>query len=114
MADHQQQIAELMSAMGWTDGTFVPIANDENKLLMERMQHFTEEKEHKVQLERQYNDRLQRLTKNLTNTQQGIQENSVTIIISVQIYVNDNMLNKEFCRFGNVLEIVGGASVTAD
>ncbi len=77
MADHQQQIAELMSSMGWTDGTFVPIANDENKMLMEQMQHLNDEKEHKVQLQRQFNDRVQRLINNLGNTQQGIQENSV-------------------------------------
>lgn len=78
MADHQQRIAQLMEEMGWTDGTFVPIANDENKLLMEQMQHIAEENEHKHQSEQQLNDRLQRLTKNLGNTQQSIQENSVT------------------------------------
>lgn len=78
MADHQQQqIAELMSSMGWTDGTFVPIASEENKMLMEQMQHLKDEKEHKNQSQQQFNDRLQRLTKNLANTQQGIQENSV-------------------------------------
>lgn len=77
MADHQQQIADLMESMGWTDGTFVPIANDENKILMEQMQHLNEEKEHKVQLEQQFNDRFHRLTKNLVNTQQSINENSV-------------------------------------
>lgn len=77
MADHQQRIAQLMEEMGWTDGTFVPIANDENRLLMEQMQHISEEKEHKIQLEQQFSDRFNRLTKNLVNTQQSIQENSV-------------------------------------
>lgn len=77
MADHQQQIAELMQSMGWTDGTFVPIANKENKFLMEQMQRLTEEKENKAQLKQQFSDRFQRLTKNLGNTQQSIQENSV-------------------------------------
>lgn len=77
MANHQQQIAELMSSMGWTDGSFVPIANEENKILMEQMQHRSDEKEHKVELERQLKDRLQRLTKNSGNTQQTIEENSV-------------------------------------
>lgn len=77
MANHQQQIAELMSSMGWTDGSFVPIANEENKMLMEQMQHRSDEKEHKVELERQLKDRLQRLTKNSGNTQQTIEENSV-------------------------------------
>ncbi|XP_037037232.1 coiled-coil domain-containing protein 39 [Bradysia coprophila] len=76
MTNHQQQIEKLLSSMGWTDGSFVPIANDENKMLMEQMQHRSTEKEHKVELERQLNDRLQRLTKNLDNTQQTIQENS--------------------------------------
>lgn len=77
MADHQQRIADLMSSMGWTDGSFVPIANEENKLLMERLQHLTDEKEHQVQLEQQFTGRCERLTKNLANAQQSIQENSV-------------------------------------
>lgn len=77
MADHQQQIAQLMESMGWTDGSFVPIANDENKFLMEQMQHLSEQKEHKIQSEQQFNDRFNRLTKNLGNTKQSIQENSV-------------------------------------
>lgn len=77
MADHQQQIVELMQSMGWTDGSFVPIANDENKLLMEQMQHLTEQKEHKINLEKQFNDRFNRLTKNLGSAEQSIQENSV-------------------------------------
>lgn len=77
MADHQQQIANLMESMGWTDGTFVPIANDENKFLIEDMQRLSEQKEHKIQCEQQFNDRFNRLTKNLGNAQQSIQENSV-------------------------------------
>ncbi|KAJ6635984.1 Coiled-coil domain-containing protein 39 [Pseudolycoriella hygida] len=75
MAD-QRQIAQLMESMNWTDGSFVPIANDENKLLMEQMEILSKEKTRKIQSEQQFNDRLQRLTKNVTNTRHSIQENS--------------------------------------
>lgn len=109
MADHQQRIAQLMEEMGWTDGTFVPIANDENRLLMEEMQHISEEKEHKVQLEQQFNDRLDRLTKNLGNTKQSIQENSVN---HFSLY---SQMGGAVIDFSLVCkEIIGGSSVAID
>lgn len=38
-------IVAIMESMGWTDGTFIPIANEENKLLMQQMQALLARKE---------------------------------------------------------------------
>lgn len=43
-----QEMGKIMEQMGWTDGTFIPIANAENRVLMQSMQDLLAHKERRV------------------------------------------------------------------
>lgn len=74
------EIEKIMESMGWTDGTFIPIANEENKILMQSMQERLAEKE-------SLSDRNQELDKRATNLKQHI-VNSQSDILQNAVYFN--------------------------
>lgn len=49
---------QIMMSMGWTDGTFIPIANEENKELMKLMQALLEHKEKSLSTHQQTKQRV--------------------------------------------------------
>lgn len=72
-----QHIQTVLDKMGWTDDAFVPIANDENRQLMQRMQQLMSEKSLKINLDEQLKDRVKWLKGHFQNAQIDIQQNLV-------------------------------------
>lgn len=67
--------------MGWTDGTFIPIANEENKSLMEAMQKLLNLKEDKSEANQELEQRYANLQNHIINAEQDIQQNLVKILV---------------------------------
>lgn len=66
----------IMESMGWSDGTFIPIANDDNKELMKSMQALLAHKEQSLNTHQQTKQRVTSLEDRLKracddNTQNG-------------------------------------------
>lgn len=73
------EMEKIMQSMGWTDGTFIPIANAENKELMALMQRLLEQKEAKSDQSQDLNLRSTNLQRHITNAQHDIGQNSVCV-----------------------------------
>lgn len=77
MSAANSEITKIMESMGWTDGTFIPIANEENKYLMETMQQLLDAKEAKSDTNQDLEQRFTNLQKHISNAKQDIQQNLV-------------------------------------
>lgn len=75
----KNEMEKIMQSMGWTDGTFIPIANAENKELMKRMQVLLDEKETKADRSQDVQLRTTNLQRHITNAQHDIGQNSVRV-----------------------------------
>lgn len=80
------EIEKIMESMGWTDGTFIPIANEENKILMQGMQERLAEKEKLTDRNQELHQRAANLKQHIVNSQSDILHNAVENIPSVQHY----------------------------
>lgn len=75
-----QHINAVMETMKWPDDAFVPIANEENRKLMECLQDLMSEKYHRAEYYKRLSDRLFLLKDHHQNAQSDIVQNLVSIL----------------------------------
>lgn len=75
--DMNQHISAVMESMGWPEDAFMPIANDENRHLMENIEKQMEAKRMKTQHRDQLTERVNMLKDHFQNAQNGIIQNLV-------------------------------------
>lgn len=75
--DMNQHVAAVIEAMGWPEDAFIPIANDDNRKLMESIEQQLEAKKMKISHRDQLNERVQLLRDHHRNAEIGIGENLV-------------------------------------
>lgn len=80
-SDINQHVAAVLETMGWPDDAFVPIANEENRQLMESIEQQMEAKQMKIRHRDQLNERVKLLRDHHRNAEAAIIENLVMIII---------------------------------
>lgn len=68
-------IVRVMESMGWTDGTFIPIASAENKALMQSMQALLAQKTHAQTGHAQLQQRVANLRERHQHTRDDIAQN---------------------------------------
>lgn len=66
-----------MEVMNWPDDAFVPVANDENRQLMQQLQQLIETKENRAIHLKQLDQRVKLLTDHHQNAQADVIENLV-------------------------------------
>lgn len=76
-----QHVAAVMETMGWPEDAFIPIANDENRKLMESIEQQMEAKRMKISHRDQLNERVKLLNDHHRNAETGIIENLVRKIV---------------------------------
>lgn len=76
-----QHVAAVMETMGWPEDAFIPIANDENRKLMESIEQQMEAKRMKISHRDQLNERVKLLNDHHRNAETGIIENLVWKIV---------------------------------
>lgn len=79
------EIQKLMESMGWSDGTFIPIASEENKILMTTMQELLDRKEKQTVSSQELGKRVIDLKEHATNAQQDIGHNLVIINYTIEL-----------------------------
>lgn len=80
MNDINQHISAVMESMGWPEDAFMPIANDENRRLMESIEQEMEAKKMKTEHREQLTDRVKMLKDHFQNAQIGVVQNLVRTI----------------------------------
>lgn len=78
--DLNQHINAVMETMGWPEDVFMPIANDENRKLMESIEQRMEAKRMKIEHREQLNERVNLLKEHYHNAQNGVVQNLVKIL----------------------------------
>lgn len=76
-SDMNQHVAAVMQAMGWPEDAFIPIANDENRKLMENIEQEMETKKMKISHRDKLTERVHLLNEHYRNAEIGIVENLV-------------------------------------
>lgn len=87
-----QHINAVMASMEWPEDAFVPIANEENRKLMEHLQNLSNDKIDKAKHLKQLAERLNLLRDHYHDAQADIAQN---MVISIR--------NKKECYFENEL-----------
>lgn len=82
IGDINLHINAVMEAMGWPEDAFMPIANEENRRLMQNIEKGMEVKKMKIEHRVQLNERVNLLNEHLQNTEAGIGQNLVRFIFS--------------------------------
>lgn len=72
-----KDIVKVMESMGWTDGSFIPIANEENKELMRLMGTYQVEKEKCAVEHQELGQRNAKLGEHLAHAHNDIVQNLV-------------------------------------
>lgn len=80
ISDIKQHINAVMETMGWPEDAFIPIANDENRRLMQRIEEQIAAKNMKTEHRAQLDERVQLLRDHHQNTSAGIIQNLVRSI----------------------------------
>lgn len=80
-SDMNQHVAAVMEAMGWPEDAFIPIANEENRKLLESIEQQMEIKQLKISHRDQLNERVKLLRDHHHNAETGIIENLVRNVI---------------------------------
>ncbi|XP_031638654.1 coiled-coil domain-containing protein 39 [Contarinia nasturtii] len=70
-----QHISAVMETIGWPEDAFMPIANDENRRLMENIEQYMEAKKMKTQHRNQLTERVNMLKDHFQNAQNGVIQN---------------------------------------
>lgn len=78
----QNYITKVMESMGWTDGSFIPVANEENRKIMEEINQMMKNKENKFSESESMNFRVNNLGEHFKNTEEQIFQNLVKIFFS--------------------------------
>lgn len=68
-------IAKIMESMGWSDGTFIPIATEDNRLLMQTMQSLLARKDHTAGRHAQLQHRVRSLRERRQHARDDIGQN---------------------------------------
>lgn len=82
-----QHINAVMDTLGWPKDAFIPIANEENRQLMEQMQNMLNAKEQKCKLYEQLQERVKWLEEHHKNAEADIQQNLVSFYNIFQIFI---------------------------
>lgn len=77
MNDLNQHINAVMGTMSWPEDAFMPIANDENRKLMESIEQQMEAKRMKTEHRDQLTERVKLLKEHHQNAQTGVVQNLV-------------------------------------
>lgn len=85
-----QHIAAVLESIGWPDDAFTPIANDENRQILEHIEHQMEEKTMKTSHRDQLTERVKLLKDHYQNAEIGVTQNMVNAIM----ILFSNILNK--------------------
>lgn len=80
ISDIKQHINSVMETMGWPEDAFIPIANDENRRLMQRIEEQIDAKNMKTEHRAQLDERVKLLRDHHENTSAGIIQNLVRSI----------------------------------
>lgn len=72
-----QHIAAVLDSMGWPDDAFIPIANDENRRLLENIEQQMEEKKMKTFHRDRLVERVKLLNDHYQNAEIGVIQNLV-------------------------------------
>lgn len=75
--DMSQQVAAVMETMGWPEDALIPIANEENRKLMESIEQQMEAQKMKISHRDHLNERVKLLRDHHRNAEIGITENLV-------------------------------------
>lgn len=77
--DINPHLNTIMEMINWPDDAFVPVANDENRKLMEQLQQLIETKENQGNHLKQLDRRVKLLTEHYQNAQSDVLQNLVFI-----------------------------------
>lgn len=77
----QNYITKVMESMGWTDGSFIPVANEENRKIMEEINFLMKTKENKFSESENMNFRVNNLGNHFKNTEEQIVQNLVSFFL---------------------------------
>lgn len=94
-SEMNQHIASVMETMDWPDDAFIPIANDENRGLMESIEQQIEAKKMKINHRDQLNGRVKLLNDHHLNTESGVIANLVKVL---QIYELESMIKFSYFK----------------
>lgn len=72
-----KEIVKIMDSMGWTDGSFIPIASEENKLLIKAMAKWQVDKEKRTVDHQELAQRIGKLSDHLGHAKNDIVQNLV-------------------------------------
>lgn len=78
-AKMNQHVQDVMALLGWNEKAFVPIANDDNRQLMDVIRQLQNERTRKVSLDEQLTDRVAWLKQHIDSSGNDIQRNLVGI-----------------------------------
>lgn len=79
----QNYITKVMESMGWTDGSFIPVANEENRKIMEEVNQMMKNKEVKFSEAENINFRVNNLGEHFKNTDEQIFQNLVIFFFAI-------------------------------
>lgn len=77
-----QHIAAVLDSMGWPDDAFLPIANDENRRLLENIEQQMEAKKMKTSHRDRLVERVKLLNDHLQNAEIGVIQNMVKELVN--------------------------------
>lgn len=78
-----QHIAAVMETMGWPEDAFMPIANEENRILMQCIEEQMEAKKMKTEHRDQLTQRVKLIEDHHKNAQIGLAENLVREFLGI-------------------------------
>lgn len=76
----QNYITAVMESMGWTDGSFIPVANEENRKILEQVNQMMKNKEIKMSEADSMKFRVDNLGEHFKNTDEQIFQNLVIFL----------------------------------
>lgn len=74
-------VQDVMALIGWNEKAFVPIANEENRTLMDAIRVLEHDKQKKSGIQEQLGERVIWLKQHVENSQGDIQRNLVLIFL---------------------------------
>lgn len=86
MNDINQHISAVIEAMGWPEDAFMPIANDENRRLIESIEQEMEAKKMKTEHRDQLGERTKMLKDHFQRAQVGVIQNLVSCFLHTMEY----------------------------
>lgn len=101
--DINPHLNTIMEMINWPDDAFVPVANDENRHLMEHLQQLIVKKENQENHLKQLDQRVKLLTDHYQNAQSDVLQNLVFIQKKIRFFSTNRdtskAMFKSFYRF---------------